>query len=451
MGFPTTILRALLHPVSAEMKDLLSRRWQELPDHLQTDRQVLGRQLVHCGYTLGASYCALGCTHCYLPSNANRAPLPSLEEMKEQIDANRRLLGASGGLQITGGDVVDAYWKKGRANELVEIVAYATAAGVVPMLMTHGQVLLENPHYLDRLVVEGGLRKLAVHIDTTQAGRPGFPYQDLREEADLHPLRNAFVDLLLGARRRTGVSFHGALTVTATSHNQASIDQILRWLLADPRHLDAFRMISFQTEASVGRTKTVTDPVRPADVWAKISSAIGIAPRRDNVLIGHPDCSNMTTLLVLFPEGRVIDLMPSDPESQAFAASFLRTFERIGSGDDSLGWLRRLALVARRPKFLADAARYAYRRFREEKLSPITIAHKLRRGEARYLSVVLHNFMDSASVIEPRSTEVDHRLAACSFRGAVRRGDHWDAVPMCLVNAGERETLYKRQIIEKQT
>ena len=166
-------------PVSAEKRALLDQRLEELPESLRTDWQVVGKHLTHCGYTMGASYCSFGCTHCYLPSNANRAPIPSFEEMQEQILANRRLLGAQGALQITGGDVVDAYWREGRASELVDVVRYANDVGVVPMLMTHGQLLLENPDYFAQLVREGGLRKVALHIDVTQAGRPGYPLKRL--------------------------------------------------------------------------------------------------------------------------------------------------------------------------------------------------------------------------------------------------------------------------------
>ena len=53
-----------------------------------------------------------------------RCRFPSLAQMKEQIDANRRFQGPGGGLQITGGDVADAYWRAGRQNELIEIVRY---------------------------------------------------------------------------------------------------------------------------------------------------------------------------------------------------------------------------------------------------------------------------------------------------------------------------------------
>ncbi|MDH3468612.1 MAG: hypothetical protein OES26_22405 [Gammaproteobacteria bacterium] len=69
--------------------------------------------------------------------------------------------------------------------------------------MTHDQILVDNPEYLKRLVVEGGLRKVGIHIDITQAGRPGFPIRTLRRDSDLHPLRAAFVDLILRVRRAT--------------------------------------------------------------------------------------------------------------------------------------------------------------------------------------------------------------------------------------------------------
>ena len=166
------VLSILREPVPSEMRRLLDERWDSLPPELRTDQQVVGRHLVHCGFTMGASYCSFGCTHCYLPNNANRVPIPGFDEMKQQIDANRRLIGPGGGLQITGGDVVDAYWRAGRAEELVALVRYANDTGVIPMLMTHGQTLLEQPDLLVSLVSEGGLRKLACTGSSLTMARP---------------------------------------------------------------------------------------------------------------------------------------------------------------------------------------------------------------------------------------------------------------------------------------
>src|SRR5688572_5484503 len=111
---------AFLHPIDEEKQRVLRERWESLPGELRTPNQISGRHLTHCGFTLGASYCSFHCTHCYLPKNANQVPIPSLVQMKEQIDANRRFQGPGGGLQITGGDVADAYWRSGRQDELVE-------------------------------------------------------------------------------------------------------------------------------------------------------------------------------------------------------------------------------------------------------------------------------------------------------------------------------------------
>src|SRR5688500_15734910 len=198
-------LHAFLNPIDLEKQRVLNERWTSLPAEVQTPNQISGRHLTHCGFTLGASYCSFHCTHCYLPKNANEVPIPSLADMREQIDANRRFQGPGGGLQITGGDVADAYWRAGRQDELVEIVRYALSKGLVPMLMTHGQTLIEHPEFLERLMVDGGLRQVSVHIDMTQAGRHGYPINRVKSEADLHPIREAFTQLAMALRGKTGL------------------------------------------------------------------------------------------------------------------------------------------------------------------------------------------------------------------------------------------------------
>ncbi len=437
----------LKEPIPAEMRGLLADRWTELPEALRTPWQVVGRHHVHCGYTLGPSFCSFGCTHCYLPKNANRVPLPSFEEMRAQIDANRRLLGPGGGLQITGGDVVDAYFRAGRPEELIAVVRYANDAGVVPMLMTHGQLLLENPTFLARLVREGGLRKLAIHIDITMAGRSGYPIGKLRSEADLHPLREAFVDLLLSVRKETRIDFFAAHTVTVTEANLGSVGEILRWLRSDRRHLDAFRLISFQTEADVGRTRFSARPVTAEEVWGEICAGVGTDLARDNLWFGHPDCSNMTSLLVLFPEGRVINVIPSDPDSRAFWTEILERFGGVGARGESVAaaFLRKAVLVARHPEVLRSLWRYLMLRLERERLSLPELLWRAARREVGVFNVVLHNFM-SAGQVEQGGQEVTDRLAACSFRGAVERDGEWVAVPMCQMNALERESLYEAEI-----
>jgi hypothetical protein len=446
MGAAARVMALLRQPIAEEKRALLDRRWADLPEELRTDWQALGRQIVHCGYTMGAPYCSFGCTHCYLPKNANRAPLPSLAEMKAQIDANARLIGPNGGLQITGGDVVDAYFRAGRQDELVDVVRYATGAGVVPMLMTHGQLLLENPGYLDRLVLEGGLRKLAVHIDMTQAGRPGFPVRQLRSEVDLHPLRAAFVDLILGSRRRTAKPLQAAHTVTVTERNLNSVGEIVRWLCAERRRLRAFSMISLQTEADVGRTRFSGHPVTPEATWDEVVKGVGMPLTRGALWVGHPDCSSITTVLVDGERGPRVELFGADAASRRFLAALLRVFGGVGSrGASNLeANVQRLALLLRHPSMLLEAVRFARSLARRAEFGA-DFVWRLLSGRVGTLNVVLHNFM-SEDQVQSNDPIVAKRLAACSFQGAVLRDGLWRAVPMCGMNARERETIYEEQI-----
>ncbi|MFQ6021850.1 MAG: hypothetical protein ACE5NW_03935 [Acidiferrobacterales bacterium] len=446
-SFIGRLLAAFKEPIPAETRALLVERWGELPGELKTDWQALGRHLVHCGYVMGPAYCSFGCTHCYLPKGANRVPLPSLDEMKAQIDANRRLIGPGGRLQITGGDVVDAYWRAGRADELISIVRHANDVGVVPMLMTHGQVLLEHPEYLARLVSEGGLRKVGLHIDITQAGRPGYPLRGLRSEVDLHPLRKAFVELILRIRRQTRVALSAAHTVTVTERNLDSIADILRWLIHDPRHLDVFHTVSFQTETDVGRTRFSDHPVSPTDVWQAICAGIKLELPRDNLWFGHPDCNSVATLLVLFPARRVINLIPSDVRSRVFWSSLLQHFGGVSARGEYAfeSTVRELSILLRHPSFLLKLVRYSWWRLQREGLGASGLMSVL-SGQARGINVVLHNFMSARDLAEPRSETVNKRLAACAFRGVVRRGEHWIAVPMCTMNAHHRPHIYAEQI-----
>ena len=107
---------AFRFPINGEKQALLRERWNSLPSELRTP-QSTGRPPSHpLRIHNRRELLFFHCTHCYLPENANKVPIPSLAQMKEQIDANRRFQGPGGGLQITGGDVADAYWRASRAE-----------------------------------------------------------------------------------------------------------------------------------------------------------------------------------------------------------------------------------------------------------------------------------------------------------------------------------------------
>jgi hypothetical protein len=439
---------AFRHPVDEEKARILRQRWDSLPRELQLPNQISGRHLTHCGFILGASYCSFHCTHCYLPKNANRVPIPSLADIKEQIDANRRFQGPGGGLQITGGDVADAYWKSGRGDELVEIVRYAYDAGLVPMLMTHGQTLIEHPEFLKKLVVDGGLRQISVHIDVTQAGRHGFPIQRVTSEADLHPLRQAFTDLALRIRKETGCPLEYALSCTVTERNINDVPEILKWYLADARRTSVWRMLSFQPEADTGRTRFSRSPVTPDEVWQKISEGTGLNLDRHFSVFGHPDCNNWYPLLISEISGRYIAFPPQDPRTRKLFADMLPALGGVSFMKDDAGTtsFRVLGIIMRHPMVMLRLVTHAVRLAINGQV-PFEFTRALLTGRAHTLGTGIHNFMHATQVANADNDPVVRaRLDACVFKGAVKRNGKWEAVPMCAMNEKRWSEVYQERL-----
>ncbi len=441
---------AFRFPIDPEKQALLRARWNSLPDELRTSNQLAGRHLTHCGFTTGASYCSFRCTHCYLPANANEVPIPSLAQMKEQIDANRRFQGPGGGLQITGGDVADAYWRSGRQEELIEITRYAVSVGLVPMLMTHGQTLLEHPEFLEALVLEGGLRQVAVHVDMTQAGRHGFPINRLTSESDLHPVRESFTKLATHIRQRTGLPLELAHNCTVTERNIDSVAEVVRWFLADPARSRIWRILSFQPEANTGRTVFSAHPVTPKLVWQKLCEGIGLPLDGSAYLGGHPDCNQGASLLVEQRSGGYLPLLPNDDKTKRLFAEILATIGAISTmttdaaGAASLLPYRVAGAFARHPGLAARCLARAAALVVSGQIPP----HFLRAlvtGRAHTINIGTHNFMDADQVANaPNDPVTRARLEACVFKGAVenRASGEWEAVPMCAMNQSRWGELY---------
>ncbi len=442
--------RAFLHPINPEKQRVLDERWASLPPELKTPNQVSGRHLTHCGFTLGASYCSFHCTHCYLPKNANDVPIPSLADMKEQIDANRRFQGPGGGLQITGGDVADAYWRAGRQEELVEIAHHTCAVGLVPMLMTHGQTLLEHPEFLERLMVEGGLRQVAVHIDITQAGRHGFPIGRVKSEADLHPVREAFTELGWRLREKTGLPLELAHNCTVARRNIDGVPEIMRWFLAEPRRTQLWRILSFQPEADTGRTIFSEQPITPALVWERLCEGVKLPLRRDVTIFGHPDCNSWAPLLVSRRDGEYCALLPDDAKWDALLGRILARTGGLSLVTDDAGtapW-RLLGIFLRNVDITARLAMRLTAHVMHGKV-PRTMLPAILAGEVHTVGIGIHNFMDAAAVARADADPViKSRLDACVFKGAVKQNGEWVAVPMCKMNEAKWSEVYQRRLAD---
>ncbi len=439
---------AFRRPIDAEKARVLKERWNSLPAELQLPNQISGRHLTHCGFILGASYCSFHCTHCYLPKNANRIPIPSLGEVKEQIDANRRFQGPGAGLQITGGDVADAYWRSGRADELIEIIRYACHVGVVPMLMTHGQTLLEQPDFFERLVVEGGLRQISVHVDITQAGRHGFPINRVKSEADLHPVRQAFTDLALRIREKTGCPIEYALSFTVTERNINDVPEVIRWYLADPKRTFIWRMLSFQPEADTGRTIFSKQPVTPDNVWAKICEGTGLKLDRHFAVFGHPDCNNWSPLLVSQISGRYIAFPPQDVRTRKLFEDAIASVGGVSFVKDDAGTtpFRMLGILTQNPMLMLRLVLHAVRLAVNGQV-PFEFTRALITRRAHTVGTGIHNFMHAEQVANADNDPVVcARLDSCVFKGAVKENGEWKAVPMCAMNQKKWADVYEERL-----
>ncbi|HEY8020602.1 MAG TPA: radical SAM protein, partial [Thermoanaerobaculia bacterium] len=253
-----------LDPVTPEKRRLLAERWAALDPSLRVAGQGLGQKATGCGATIGLQpRCDFACTGCYLGSEANRVPALPTAAILAQLDELRRHLGPKSNVQLTDGEVTLR-----PEAELLEILRHARAIGVVPMLMTHGDNLRRRPGLLERLMADGGLTEVSIHVDTTQRGRDG--YRQPASERELDPLRDEFAALIRRARRRTGRELRAAMTLTVTRDNLPQIAGVVRWTIANR---DAFGLMSFQPLAQVGRTRRELEGVAAAELWREIGRA----------------------------------------------------------------------------------------------------------------------------------------------------------------------------------
>jgi hypothetical protein len=410
----------------AESRAALGAAWSSLPASLRTPNQFLGRHYAGCGATVGAMpKCDFACSGCYLGEDANRARPRALDELKYQLRQIRGWLGPAGNVQLTDGEV-----SLREPGEVIELIAFARAIGLVPMLMTHGETFRRQPGLLERFMVEGGLTEISIHIDTTQRGRRDA-YARAVTEPELHGLRAEFAELIRTARRQTGRRLEAASTVTVTRQTLAGVPEIVRWFLA---HADAFKMVSFQPLADVGRTDPKLRGVDPDELWTHIAEGTGDADiRRGEGWLGHPACSRFVQGVAVKPAGRSPRLVPlyrrDQPEEMQVLGELL---DRLGGAsfrlDKSWQAVRRaLQLAFRNAGFLV------------RHLVPQAVRLARRAGSLRgnYFCIVSHHFMSASETATPTGQE---RLAACAFRVPI------DGVlqPMCAVNAlGLREAYYQ--------
>ncbi len=393
MSALSSLWMASREPLRRDSRDALSRAFASLPAPFRGPRQFLGRQYAGCGATIGAMpRCDFACRGCYLGEGANRIPALPIDAIEQQLDELRAWLGHGGNVQLTDGEVALRPF-----HEVTRLIRYARRIGLVPMLMTHGEGIRRSPDLLDRWMTEAGLTEISIHIDTTQRGRRDPAYRRAIPEKDLHPLRDEFAQLIRGARRRTGLPLAAATTVTVSQENLPEVAEIVGWVA---RNADAFKMVSFQPLAPVGRTEADLEGVSPDALWQEMAS--GLQGRQTSFealassfgAMGHPDCSRFVQGFVLSVPGEPPTFHPlvrlDDPVD---GARLSRLLDAIGGltfrlDDPYTSWLRGLSIGLRQaPVWLREGAPLVSSLLRRV-FGPhpwIELMRTVRRGGARSL------------------------------------------------------------------
>lgn len=446
----TSAMHAFFTPILPESRTLLKDNWQSLTPALQTPHQMFGRQGNGCGATIGAMpRCDFACRGCYLGAEANTVPAQSVEEIKQQMRVLRRTLGPAGNLQLTDGEVTLR-----PVEQVIELLQYARSLDLIPMLMTHGDSFRRRPELLKRLVREGGLTELSIHIDTTQRGRVG-PARYARTEAALNPLRAEFGAMLRAVRATTGIQVRAATTMTITPDNIGGVADVVRWLR---QHPDDFFMISFQPIAQVGRTEDgLGDSVDVEHLWREIARGLYGSDDAASVgrlldgqkWLGHPDCNRFVHGVFAEPgqvstEGSVFHPVrqQSDAVDVRVVDSFLAQFGGLSFRRDQplVAFARALGVAAQAPLYMARTVLpYAWHWLKRiDARSPWRALRDVMLGRRRThgFLFVSHHFMSRQQLETPLGQE---RVAHCVFQVPV----NGTLVSMCEVNAtGIREAYY---------
>jgi len=447
------LFRLLRHPVDPETRQLLRHKWQQLPRNLRTPHQLYGRYDEGCGATVGVMpRCDFACRGCYLGEQANSVPPQPVEQIKAQMRALRPYLGQWGNLQLTDGEVTLR-----DEEELLELLQYARQLELVPMLMTHGDTFRRRPGLLRRLVIEGGLREVSLHIDTTQRGREGPAYRSATTEVDLHPLRGEFAELIRSVRNETGQPLRAASTVTVSRENLSEVCDVVRWFLSNS---DVFRLVSFLPMAQVGRTMDgLGGGVDLDSLWRQIGRGLPSVPEPDELAdhqwwLGHPACNRILTGFTCVDSKGKTDFQPLSPRDaldRRFVDEFLDRFGGLTFRADTRmqSMARAMGMFLQAPGLMAvSLPRYVLHwlgRFAPE--DRWKLGRRLLTGSshAHSFTIVSHHFMNRREIESPLGRE---RTQHCVFQVPV----DGELVSMCEFNAtGGRERYYDRAASDQKT
>ncbi len=430
-------LEALTRPEHPDLTAALAKRWEELPAHVKTRNQMLGRRTAGCEGTHGVfPKCNLACTPCYHAKEAQRVRTDGEHtrvEVDKQMAFLRGVRGPGQNAQLIGGEVSLL-----SPDDHAAALQAMTSHGRKPMSMTHGDFSYE---YLEKLALDPATGKprfthlsFAGHFDSMMFGRTGI--KKVEREEQLHPYRKAFCAMFARLEAEYGVTSYLAHNMTITPRNIDQIPEVLR----ECRDY-GFRMFSFQPAAFVGNQARWKDSYRQFStdaVWARIEEGAGGRLHDDAFQIGDKRCNR--TAYGFYVGERYVPLLDQDDERDlAWVDSFVAAFGGMDFVAPKAVTAARLARgFAREPRALPRLAGFGARAVKRA-----GGIRALRATPPQAVTYVMHAFMDARTVrpaweamergetahADPEVQATIERLRSCSY--AMAHPEDGRTVPAC--------------------
>lgn len=426
----------LTAPVDAEVREALTRRWQELPENARTPAQTLGRVATGCEGTHGVfPSCNLTCTPCYHSRDANQVAVDGAHTL-EQVDAQMKFMserrGPRGHAQLIGGEVSLL-----RPDDHAAALLAMRAHGREPMSMTNGD--FDYEYLRDVAVGKDGKRRLArvsfaAHFDRLMFGRRGIA-RPADEEA-LNPYRQRFAAMFTRLRREHGVRSFLAHNMTITPQNLEEVPGVVAACSTM-----GYRMMSFQPAAYVGDQRRWRGGYREFsadEVWARIEDGAGTRLPFGALQWGDQRCNRTT--VGFYVGDRYFPLLDDLDERDLRARdAVLRNFGGLGlsASHPGIATVKIARFLAGRPGLMLVALAWLMRMLRR-----VGVWNLLRHPRIRPMTFVMHSFMDAQDVApawalnlrgetssDPAVRATQERLRACGYTMA--HPETGQLVPAC--------------------
>ncbi|MET3811464.1 hypothetical protein [Arthrobacter sp. UYEF3] len=453
----------LTRPVHPESKAAMDQRWAELPEHVKTPAQLLGRSAVGCEGTHGVfPKCNLTCSPCYHSADANRVRIDgghTISAVTKQMEFLRRVRGPRAHAQLIGGEVSLL-----PAKDHAAALQAMHANGREPMSMTHGD--FDYDYLLAVALDDAGsprFRKVsfAAHFDSLMRGRRGAVRP--RNEAELNPFRARFAEMFIALKRDHGISSYLAHNMTVTPANVDQVADVTHAVLAMP-----YDMLSFQPAAYIGDDRRWSEDFEEITidaVWSRIEAGAGQPIPWQGTQFGDTRCNRTAVAL---RTGSVLTALldPDDPRDLAARDQLLKNHGGMFFGG-SPAWIVGAKILRALLAHLDDLpAMVSFaRRLVRRAGGPGAVASAAWSRRLSFKTFVVHNFMDAADVApawalmergetsaDPKIRETQERLGACMY--TMSHPETGKLVPACVQhstldaaeNAGLRKLLPLRPV-----